>query len=342
MPYGARAMVEVTNVKAKHAKPGFGESFTRSDSDGYPGAVCRVLAYFGTPVPVDHLLFDPDSSLVTQSYAPQMLQMLNLAGFGMVAWDPTSFAQDTPYIYKTTQLPFFDRNLRALSRKVRARCLIAHVRGVPHRDSAMVNEQNVHPFQLPGTRLSLAHNGDLANFSLMKHDLLEHIKPEIARAIGGTTDSEWIFAVLASQLPDPARIDRSEQLVEAIDATLRVIRRVRERHGIVQSSAVNLFVSDGQHLAATRFLFDFGRYDAKPQQRDVSFLSLWYTTGRDYGRHDDEWKMIGGPSHADSVILASEPLTRDVSTWIEVPEYSAIYASGKTGYDAARVVELEC
>ena len=302
--------------------------------------MCRVLAYYGAPVPLDELLFDPDSSLVSQAYAPQMLEMLNLAGFGMVAWDDASFSAEKPFVYKTTQLPFFDRNLRALSSKVRARCLLAHVRGVAHSHRATVNEQNVHPFQFPGTRLSLAHNGDLAQFALMKYDLLEHIRPEIARVIAGTTDSEWIFALLVSRLRDPAHVESAEELLAALDGTLRILRRVRDRHGIAQSSSVNLFVSDGTHLVATRFGFDFGCYAEVPHPANVNFLSLWYTTGRDYGQHDGEWKMIGGPAGADSLILASEPLTRDVSTWIEVPEYSAVYASGETGYDAARVVEL--
>lgn len=302
--------------------------------------MCRLLAYFGAPVPLDQLLFDPDSSLVTQTYAPQMLQTLNLAGFGMVAWDATSFAPEQPFAYKTTQLPFFDENLRALSRKVRARCLLAHVRGVAPNQGAVVSEQNVHPFRLPGTQLTLAHNGDLAHFALMKHDLLEHIRPEVARTIAGTTDSEWIFALLVSQLLDPARIDSAEELVSAIDATLRVLRRVRERHRVAQPSAVNLCISDGRQLVATRFTFDFGCYANVPHQGDLDFLSLWYTAGRDYGLHDGEWKMIGGRARADSLILASEPLTRDVSTWIAVPEYSAIYASGEGGYDVARVVEL--
>ena len=303
------------------------------------GRMCRVLAYYGAPVPLEQLLFDPDSSLVAQSYAPQMLEMLNLAGFGMVAWDDASRAPAEPFVYKTTELPFFDRNLRALAAKVHARCLVAHVRGVPHTHRAVVNTQNVHPFQLAGTRLSLAHNGDLADFAAMKYDLLEHVKPEIARAVGGTTDSEWIFALVVSQLADPGRIDGAEELVRAIDRALGVLRRVRERHGIRRASSVNLFMSDGRHLVATRFVFDFGRYDGAPHPASLDFLSLWYTTGRTYGLHDREWKMIGGPARADSLILASEPLTRDASTWLAVPEYSAIYATGETGHGVARVVE---
>ena len=35
--------------------------------------MCRVLAYLGRPTLIDDLLYQPDSSLVRQAYAPQML-----------------------------------------------------------------------------------------------------------------------------------------------------------------------------------------------------------------------------------------------------------------------------
>ena len=58
---------------------------------GTIGAVCRILAYLGEPLPVQSLLFDTDNSLVRQSYSPRMMNtFLNLAGFGMKAWDPAS------------------------------------------------------------------------------------------------------------------------------------------------------------------------------------------------------------------------------------------------------------
>ena len=48
--------------------------------------MCRVLAYLGEPLPVRNLLFDPDQSLVAQSYNPKMMNtFLNLGGFGMQA-----------------------------------------------------------------------------------------------------------------------------------------------------------------------------------------------------------------------------------------------------------------
>ena len=303
--------------------------------------MCRVLGYTGTPVRLDSFLYEPDNSLLRQAYAPQMLHMLNLAGFGMTAWDSSSLESATPFSYHSTQLPIFDRNLKALSEKVSAVAVLAHVRGVPYSHHAVVSEQNVHPFCMRGTPIALAHNGDLAHFAEMKFDLLGHIKPHIARAIAGTTDSEWIYALLLSQLEDLSRQPEPIELVRALNQVLRVLRKVRNQVGISQSSSVNLFVCDGRNLVATRFTFDFGCWEGQPHEANLNYLSLWYTTGKDYGYHDSEWKMIGGAAHADSMLLASEPLTRDISTWVEVPEYSIMFATGKSGYGFVRTVEVD-
>ncbi|HEX7478933.1 MAG TPA: hypothetical protein VF331_14100 [Polyangiales bacterium] len=112
---------------------------------------------------------------------------------------------------------------------------------------------------------------------------------------------------------------------------LSIVRSVRDKRGIHVSSSVNLFLCDGNDLVATRFTFDFGCYPENVNQANLSYLSLWYTFGRDYGLHDGEWKMRGGLDDQDSVIIASEPLTRDPSTWIEVPEYSMIYVAQEDG-----------
>lgn len=289
--------------------------------------MCRMLGYLGSPVPLDHFLYEPDSSLLRQATDSKMLKMLNLAGFGLAAWDAESHRANTPFQYHNTRIPSFDRNLRALSSKIRAQALIAHVRGVPFHSEVQVNEQNLHPFRFSGARLAAAHNGDLARFPEMRFELLEHVRPEIARQISGSTDSEWIYALILSGLEDSEGELTVEQIEQAVRDALRVLRSVRQRLGIETSSSVNLVVSDGQHLVATRFCLDFGRYVGQAPQGGADYLSLWYATGRDYGFHQGEWKMTGGASEADSVIVSSEPLTRDVSTWVEVPEYSLLSVS---------------
>lgn len=286
--------------------------------------MCRILSYLGEPVLLDHLLYAPDSSLLNQTISAQMLAMLNLAGFGMTAWDPSSHEPAAPFRYRTTQVALFDRNLKALASKLRVAGLLAHIRGVPYNSNVQINEQNVHPFRFEGVPLAMAHNGDLAGFREMRFELAGHVKPEFAHQIQGSTDSEWIYALTVSALEDPYQVNAPEAILEAIRHALGLIRAARERHGVTRSSSTNLIFCDGVNLIAARFTFDFGRFAAGALQGSTNFLSMWYTFGRDYGLHDDEWKLIGGAQAADSVIVASEPLTRDFATWIEVPEYSAL------------------
>ena len=297
--------------------------------------MCRALLYLGKPVLLDNLLYQPDSALIRQSTMPRMLNMLNLAGFGMRAWDPASANPDQPYAYYSQSLPVFDRNLQNLAQKIRPSCLLGHVRGVAYSTRVEISLQNVHPFHFANVPLVMAHNGDLAEFARMKPLLLAHIKPEYLSQIHGTTDSEWIYALLVSQLTDPFEKLEENNLFKAIQDTLQVIRDIRAKLGIALSSSVNLFVANGTQLAAVRYCFDFGCYrteDAsKVHEANLNFLSLWYTLGRDYARHGDEWKMTGGAANADSIIIASEPLTRDTAAWVELPEYGALFAEIRDG-----------
>src|SRR4051812_12359069 len=146
---------------------------------------------------MEDVLFDADSSLVRQSYSPRMMEtFLNLAGFGMVAWDQRSIRSEAPFAYRATQLPAFDRNLRTLSEKLAPTCMIAHVRGVTNGKREVVAETNLHPFHFEEARVVLAHNGHLREFRRMRFDLHPHLDPRFARCIEGTTDSEWIYALV--------------------------------------------------------------------------------------------------------------------------------------------------
>ena len=297
--------------------------------------MCRALLYLGKPVLLDNLLFQPDSALVRQSYMPKMLHMLNLAGFGMRAWDPATPDPERPFSYYSQSLPVFDRNLKGLAEKIHASCVLAHVRGVAYSTRVEISLQNVHPFHFAGVPLVLAHNGDLARFAEMKPLLARSVKPEFAAQVHGTTDSEWVYALVVSQLPDAHRHPTPGELTLALERTLGILRDARAELGIAVSSSLNLFVADGRQLAAVRYCFDFGCYatddPARLHEANLNYLSLWYTSGSDYALHDDEWKMTGGMENADSVLVASEPLTRDTAAWVEVPEYGMMHAELKDG-----------
>src|SRR5919198_4533553 len=290
--------------------------------------MCRMLAYLGEPLLVQDLLYETDNSLVRQSYGPRMMYaFLNLAGFGMQAWDPTSLRPEDPFTYRSTTLPSFDRNLRFISSKLAPTCLVAHVRGVSWSSDVVVADTNLHPFRFVGARVVLAHNGHLREFARMRYALLEHVRPELARRIEGTTDSEWIYAMILSQLDDPYGVPETRELADATANALRILRRVRATHEIDTSSPVNLCVSSGRSVVATRVSFDYGWYPPEDEmlETDLPFVSLWYAIGGEYVNTDGTWQMTAGEPPR-SVIIASEPLTTDVSTWLEVPEYSMLTA----------------
>jgi glutamine amidotransferase len=101
---------------------------------------------------------------------------------------------------------------------------------------------------------------------------------------------------------------------------------VRAQHGIDTSSPVNLCLTTGEALVATRFSFDYGWYPDEDAllETDLPYVSLWYTVGGAYVTRDGTSAMAGDGRR--SLLIASEPLTLDTSSWLEVPEYSMITA----------------
>jgi glutamine amidotransferase len=290
--------------------------------------MCRILAYLGEPLPVRNLLFDANNGLVRQSYSPRMMKgVLNLGGFGMNAWDPTSLRPEDPFTYRATTLPTFDRNLHFMASKLAPTCVVAHVRGVTYSGEGIVADTNLHPFHFRGTRVVLAHNGHLREFQRMRYALIEHVEPALAQRIEGTTDSEWIYALILSQLDDPFGLPETRSLADATVRALRILRSVRAAHGIDTSSPANVCVSTGRTVVATRFSFDYGWYPPEDSmlETDLPFVSLWYTTGGEYAERDGDWQMTAGDPPR-SMIIASEPLTTDSATWLEAPEYSMLIA----------------
>jgi glutamine amidotransferase len=290
--------------------------------------MCRILAYLGEPIIAEELLYKTDNSFVKQSYNPKyMSHLLNLAGFGLVAWDKGSLHSQMPNVYKTTALPFYDENLRNLAAKINPSCLLTHIRGVSYETHQVISDQNVHPFIFRSSTVAMAHNGSLFDFADMKYDLLPFINPEYQKCIKGTTDSEWIYAIFMSQMPYPAGSFKSEEVINAILETLKIIQEVRMKHKIQINSPVNLFITNGEFVAATRFVYDYGWWQPNDAHNLAHFTyhSLWYTFGERYGFYDDEYKMKGGGKRS-SLIIASEPLTQDTTTWVEVPENTLLYA----------------
>ena len=305
--------------------------------------MCRVLAYLGAPTPLETLLYATDLSLARQAYSPRMMAtFVNLAGFGFAAWDDATAHPDDPFVYRVTAVPTHDENLHALAHKLAPSCVLAHVRGVVDGQPAVVSQQNTHPFRFARAHVALAHNGHLREFDRMRSDLQAHVRPELVRWVEGNTDSEWMYALLLSQLREPLGRPDVEELAAAAIRTLEIVRDLRARHRIATASPANLFVTTGTSLVVTRFSFDHGWYPADDPllELDLAYVTLWYTLGGEYAERGGAWAMRGADV-TSSLLVASEPITADASTWLEVPEYSLVVASRDGGSVKTELHDLE-
>lgn len=282
--------------------------------------MCRVLSYLGQPILVEDLLYNPDNSFIKQTYNPKLMsKTLNLAGFGFSAWGADS-PNNKPHIYRTCTLPFYDQNLKNLVSKVKPHCMLAHIRGVDYNEKEIVSDQNVHPFLYENTNIAFAHNGSLADFDSIKYDMLKYTQLPFKTKINGTTDSEGIYALFLSQLKNANAVNSIRDVFSALIDTLKIIQKIRRKHGIHLHSPLNFFISNGEFIVATRCVLDYGQNHVSSPP---TYSSLWYTYGEKYGLFENEYKMSAGKKNT-SIIIASEPLTDDTTTWLEVPEYTFI------------------
>jgi ergothioneine biosynthesis protein EgtC len=206
--------------------------------------MCRLLGYFGPPVQLDRLLYEPDHSLILQSYQPREMTagLLNADGFGL-GWHHPQRRTD-PFIYRNVQPIWNDSNLLSLSRYIESGCVLANVRSAT--PGLAVDLSNCQPFQ--HNLILGVHNGFIENFrQTLYRPIRDRLSDLAYQAIHGTTDSEHIFALVVDALqtaPDTT-------LQEALQQTLETLIELAEKDGVGFSA--NLILSDGQQLVASRF-----------------------------------------------------------------------------------------
>src|SRR4051812_42376723 len=149
--------------------------------------MCRWLAYSGTPLLLDTILYRPAHSLIDQSLHSRLgVETTNGDGFG-VGWYSEE-GIDTPALLKDIGPAWNNRNLREIADHVRSPMFFAHIRA---STGTAVQQTNCHPFR--HGRWMWMHNGAIAGFHLMRRDLSLLVDPELFSDIEGTTDSEMMF-----------------------------------------------------------------------------------------------------------------------------------------------------
>ena len=257
--------------------------------------MCRWLAYSGTPVLIDELLYKPSHSLIDQSLHSRLgVETTNGDGFG-VGWYGEA---NEPAVFKSIEPAWNDRNLRELSRSIRSGLVFAHIRastGTP------VQQTNCHPFR-HGNWLWM-HNGSITRFHDVKRELLLAVDPSLYLDMEGSTDSEaFFFLALTFGLED----DPPAAVAQAVG----YIEDVGRRNGIEYPIQMTVATTDGTTVWGFR-------YSTEGKSR-----SLFYSTLVEQVREQHPEMAILREVSDETRLVVSEPLGDLEGAWNPVPEAS--------------------
>jgi predicted glutamine amidotransferase len=259
--------------------------------------MCRWMAYTGSPLLIEDLLYVPENSLIVQSLHSRLgVEPTNGDGFG-VGWYGD---QQIPGLFRSIEPAWNDRNLRELAAHVRSPLVVAHVRastGTP------VQQTNCHPFR--HGRWLWVHNGAIADFRSVKRELALAVDPELFPDIEGSTDSELFFHLALTcglQRDPPAAVARAVGLIE----------QAGRRHGQPFPLQMTVATTDGETLWAFRYSSE-GRSRSLFHSTDISTLRAQYPDNPVLHRLSDDTRLI-----------VSEPLGGLRGAWREVPEGTCV------------------
>ncbi|MFJ9005191.1 class II glutamine amidotransferase [Streptomyces canus] len=269
--------------------------------------MCRWLAYSGTPLLLDTILYRPTHSLIDQSLHSKLgVETTNGDGFG-VGWYSEEDI-DTPALLKDIGPAWNNRNLREIADHVRSPLFFAHIRA---STGTAVQQTNCHPFR--HGRWMWMHNGAIADFHLMRRDLSLLVDPGLFSDIEGTTDSEMMFYLAIT-------FGLDEDPPGAVARMVGVVERSGHDHGVEFPVQMTVAVADGERLWAFR-------YSSQGASR-----SLFYSTRVDTLRelHPD-LEFLREVSD-ETRLIVSEPLGDLPGAWNEVPESSyGVVGAGDDG-----------
>lgn len=272
--------------------------------------MCRFVAYIGSPILADDLLYKPKYSLVTaQSVnAGEMSVAVNGDGFGLGWYSPT--IDDEPCIFRSIKPAWSDSNLKNLSRKIYSPLIFTHIRAAS--PGMTVEEVNSHPFMCG--KLMFMHNGMILGFKEIRRKLLRSLKDHAYDAILGSTDSEHMFGLFLNHIEDPMGDVTCDDMVYAMNKALDDLSELLVENNIKQHSYLNLAVTNGTSLVAVR-------YTTNP---DVQPASLYYAFGKQYNTEIDGCVIDPATDgkRPTTILVASEPITARRSDWMKVERNS--------------------
>ena len=146
-----------------------------------------------------------------------------------------------PGVYRSVAPAWGDANLRELAAHIESPLFLTHVRAAI---GSPVQETNCHPFR-HGQRL-FVHNGFIADFHLLRRDLMLAIDPALFAEVHGSTDTEVVFylALTFGLQDDP---------IAALERTIGFIEATAQARGVADAVQGSFGMSDGVTLWAVRY-----------------------------------------------------------------------------------------
>ena len=271
--------------------------------------MCRWLAYSGSPILLEELLYKPTHSLIDQSLHARLgVETTNGDGFGVGWYDANS---GTPGIFRSIEPAWNDHNLREIAGHVESPLFLAHIRA---STGTAVQQTNCHPFRYG--RWLWVHNGLVRDFPRVKRELVLAVDESLYASIEGSTDSELLFFLaLTLGLEDdpPGAVERMVGLVE----------EAGHRHGVEHPLQMTIATTDGKGVWAFR-------YSSEGESRSL-YYSTEMRTVRDMYPERQRLQEVSDETR----IIVSEPLVDLPGAWNEVPESS--YGFIGEGDDELRV-----
>jgi len=260
--------------------------------------MCRWLAYSGSPVLLEEVLFQTDHSLIDQSlHAASATTPTNGDGFGVGWFD----RREIPGVYKDIRPAWNDSNLKALAAQIESPMFLAHIRAT---SGSPVQRTNSHPFS--HHKWLFVHNGAISEFDKLHRDLAFAVAPELFHEITGSTDSELMFMLALT-------FGMEGDVRTGLARMAGFVERTAAERGIENALQMTLGIADGKSLYAVR-------YSTEGKSR-----SLFHSVSRDATR--DIAPNASRFSRGARAIV-SEPLTDLAEEWIAVPEASFVTITG--------------
>ena len=259
--------------------------------------MCRWMGWLGQPILVEELLFKTQHGIVDQSLHSRMgAEPTNGDGFGL-GWYGAGAG---PGVYHSVAPAWGDANLRELAAHIEAPLFLAHVRAAI---GSPIQATNCHPFRKG--RWLFVHNGFIADFHLLRRDLMLAIDPAQFADVQGSTDTEVVFhlALTLGLESDP---------ISALERTVGVIEATARERGVEAPVQATFGVSDGTRLWAVRYA------------SEGTARSLFASADIDALKHlHPEIERLQTFKEGDRVIV-SEPFADLPGAWQEIPQGSAV------------------